>query len=144
MPTEIKTTILINATPNKVWNILTDFNAYPNWNPFIKSISGAVKIGQKIKVEIAPPDAKKMIFKPEVLILENNKHFSWIGHLLFPGIFDGQHHFELIDNGDGTTTFNQSERFTGILVPLFKSQLNNNTARGFNLMNEKLKEVAEQ
>ncbi|WP_316805528.1 SRPBCC domain-containing protein [Pedobacter nototheniae] len=144
MPTEIETDILINATPEKIWNILIDFNEYPNWNPFIKLIEGTVKTGQKIKVEIAPPGAKKMIFKPKVLAFETNKRFSWIGHLLFTGLFDGEHQFELIDHGNGTTTFKQSEKFKGILVPLFKSQLHNNTTNGFNLMNEKLKEMAEK
>ena len=39
MAKEIKTEILINATPEKVWSILTSFDNYPNWNPFIKSIT---------------------------------------------------------------------------------------------------------
>jgi hypothetical protein len=38
MAKEIKTEILINATPEKVLSILTIFDNYPNWNPFIKSI----------------------------------------------------------------------------------------------------------
>ncbi len=60
-----------------------------------------------------------------------------------PSIFDGKHKFELIDNGNGTTTFKQSENFTGLLVPLFKKQLNENTKSGFEGMNQKLKELAE-
>lgn len=52
--------------------------------------------------------------------------------------------FELINNNNGTTTFIQSENFKGILVPLFKKTLNTNTTNGFKLMNQKLKELAEQ
>ena len=52
--------------------------------------------------------------------------------------------FELIDNKNGTTTFIQSEKFKGILVPLFKKMLDYNTVNGFNAMNKKLKELAEQ
>ena len=80
---------------------------------------------------------------PTVLALETEKEFRWIGHLLFPGLFDGEHKFELIDNNNGTTTFVQSEKFTGILVPLFRKMLDVNTRNGFSLMNEKLKELAE-
>lgn len=47
MATEIKTEILINAAPEKIWAILTDFDNYPNWNPFIKTIEGRVEIGSK-------------------------------------------------------------------------------------------------
>ena len=139
MAKEIKTEIIINATTEKVWAILTDFENYPNWNPFIKYIKGEVKVGNKIIARIEPPKAKGMIFKPRILIFDKNKEIRWIGHLLFPGLFDGEHKFELIDNGNGTTTFIQSEKFKGILVPLFKKKLENNTKKGFEEMNIKLK-----
>ncbi|MDN3676077.1 SRPBCC domain-containing protein [Flavobacterium paronense] len=144
MAKEIKTEIVINAKPEKVWAILTDFKSYPNWNPFIKSIIGDVKVGNKITARIEPPKAKGMTFKPKVLTYETNKELKWLGHLLLAGLFDGEHKFELIDNGNGTTTFKQSEKFKGILVPLFKKQLDNNTKKGFEAMNSKLKELAEQ
>jgi hypothetical protein len=144
MATEIKTEILINATTDKVWSILIDFDEYPNWNPFIKSIKGNVKVGSKIIARIAPPDSKGMTFKPTILTSITKKELSWVGHLLFAGLFDGEHKFELIDNRNGTTTFRQSEKFKGILIPLFKKQLGNNTKKGFEEMNKKLKELAEK
>jgi hypothetical protein len=144
MAKEIKTEIVINATPERIWAILTNFDNYPNWNPFIKSIKGDVKVGNKIAARIEPPKASGMTFKPKILVFEKNKELRWIGHLLFSGLFDGEHKFELIDNGNGTTTFIQSEKFKGILVPFFKKKLDNNTRQGFELMNVKLKELAEQ
>ena len=144
MAKEIKTEILINASPEKVWAILTDFQNYPNWNPFIKSITGNVAVGNKIVARLEPPEVSGMTFKPKVLQFDKNKKFRWLGNLLFPGLFDGEHQFELIDNGNGTTTFIQSEKFNGILVPLFKKMLDVNTKNGFVLMNEKLKELSEK
>jgi len=144
MAKQIKTEILIHATPEKVWSILTNFDNYPKWNPFIKSVKGEVKVGNKITVRIEPPGSKGMTFKPKVLTFETNKELKWLGRLLFAGFFDGEHQFELVDNGNRTTTFRQSEIFKGILVPLFKKQLDNNTKRGFEEMNKKLKEIAEQ
>jgi hypothetical protein len=49
-----------------------------------------------------------------------------------------------IKNSDGSTTLIQSEKFSGILVPLFSKMINTNTPKGFELMNEKIKEVAEK
>lgn len=140
---EIKTQITINATPGKVWAVLTDFENYSNWNPFIKSITGKPKVGSQIEVSIVPPQGKNMTFKPTVLVFERNKEFRWMGRLLFKGVFDGEHKFELIDNGNGSTIFNHSETFKGILVGLFRKQLENNTEKGFELMNENLKKVVE-
>ncbi len=144
MAKEIKTEILINAAPEKIWAVLTDFDNYPNWNPFIKSITGDIAVGNRITARLEPPEAKGMTFKPKILTYEINKEFRWLGHLLFPGLFDGEHKFELIDNGNGTATFRQSEKFKGILVPLFKKMLDINTTNGFNLMNKRLKELAEK
>jgi hypothetical protein len=144
MAKEIKTEILIHASPQKVWSALVDFNNYPNWNPFIKSIKGELIIGNKLDVKIEPPGAKSMTFKPTVTTYEINKELSWLGNLFFAGIFDGAHKFQLIDNGNGSTTFIQSEMFKGILVPLFRKIIDTNTKNGFHALNKKLKELAEE
>ena len=143
MAKELKTEILINASPEKVWSILTNFKEYPQWNPFIKSITGEVSLGKKFKAVIGFP-GEGMTFKPKVLAFKKNKEFRWKGHLFISGLFDGEHKFELVDNGNGTTTFKQSEKFGGILIPFFKKMLNTDTLNGFNAMNMKLKELAEK
>lgn len=144
MAKEISTEILINTTPEKVWAVFADFAAYPQWNPFIKSVVGDVAVGNIISVRLEPPRGSGMTFKPKVLAYEAHKEFRWLGHLFLPGLFDGEHRFELIDNGNGTTTFRQSEKFNGILVTLFKKMLDTTTTNAFNLMNLKLKELAER
>ena len=144
MTKELRTEIVINANPEKVWGILTDFDNYSKWNPFIISVTGKVSAGNAIKVRIEPPAASGMTFKPKILVFEANKEIRWIGHLLFPGLFDGEHSFELIDMHNGTTTFRQCEKFTGILVPLFSKMLDVNTVNGFNLMNQQLKVMSEK
>ncbi|WP_447636036.1 SRPBCC family protein [Flavobacterium microcysteis] len=141
MAKEIKTEIVIQATPEKIWSILTDFENYPSWNPFIRSIEGNTTIGNKIKVSIHPPGGKKMTFKPIVIAKTDEKELSWRGNLLFRGLFDGEHKFELIDNNDGTVTFIQSEKFKGLFVWMFNPK---KTEDGFDQMNGKLKELVEK
>ncbi|MBS1636694.1 MAG: SRPBCC domain-containing protein [Bacteroidetes bacterium] len=138
------TEITIQASPETVWNILTDFNNYPQWNPFIKSLKGAPQPGQNIEVFLQPPGAKGMLFKPKVLRYDPNKEFRWIGRFIMPRLFDGEHGFRLIDNGNGTITFQQFERFRGILLPFLKKMLDKNTHEGFTGMNQALKIRAEQ
>lgn len=139
MATSIHTTIDINASPAQVWDVLTDFASYSEWNPFIKKIEGDIALGNRFHAEIG-----NMKFKPVVVAFETEKVFEWLGHVLIPKvIFDGQHKFELIANPDGTTTLNHSEKFNGILVPLMRKMLNNETKAGFESMNEALKARAE-
>lgn len=140
---EVRTEIVINSSPEIIWDVLMNFESYPEWNPFIKSIQGNPKVGGRITAKIQPPESKEMTFKPTVLTNEKHKSFSWLGQLYFKGLFDGEHIFELVDNGNTTTTFIQREKFSGILVPLLKKMLDNNTRKGFEAMNQKLKELAE-
>ena len=118
MSLQISTQITINAPKNEVWKVLTDFNSYPKWNPFIKLIEGNIAVNERFHVNI---DGMK--FKPKVLCFEKNHKFQWIGHLLFPGLFDGKHTFELIKIDAGTTLFIQREEVKGILIPFFKKKL---------------------
>ncbi|NOQ27931.1 MAG: SRPBCC domain-containing protein [Bacteroidales bacterium] len=140
---QIFTGIEIDAPIEKVWAVLTNFEEYPKWNPFIKLIDGEVKEGLIFKVTLEPPDSKPMIFKPKCLKFEKNKKFKWLGHLFIPGIFDGEHIFELIEMNKNKTNFIQKENFKGLLVPFLWKQLNTKTRKGFELMNEKLKELSE-
>lgn len=136
--TEIKTEIVINASPEKVWAVLTSFKAYPEWNSFITSLEGEQKVGARLKANISD-----MKFRPKVLVFEKNVEFKWRGRLLMPGIFDGTHRFQLIDNSDGTTTLIHSEKFRGILVPFMKKRLETETKIGFEQMNLDLKNRVE-
>tara|TARA_B100000780_G_scaffold278327_1_gene251481 strand:+ start:1027 stop:1443 length:417 start_codon:yes stop_codon:yes gene_type:complete len=137
MKKEISTSIQINATPEKVWQVLTDFESYPLWNPFIQSLKGDVKVGNRIDVNLGG-----MAFKPLVLEFTSNQKFSWIGHLFIKGIFDGEHQFELIANPDCSTQLIQSEKFKGILVP-FVPKVFKDTKVNFERMNLALKQMAE-
>ncbi|MCK8520436.1 SRPBCC domain-containing protein [Aquimarina sp. D1M17] len=139
MTKQIKTSITIQASKEHIWQILMDFENYHKWNSFIESISGTVKVGYQIRVKL-----QGMTFKPTVLTLQENSEFTWLGHLWFRGIFDGEHIFKLTDNGDGTTNFEQSENFKGILVGIFSKSLDKNTKAGFERMNQELKSYAEQ
>lgn len=139
MAKELVTSITISASPTQVWAILTDFEKYPEWNPFIKSLTGQVAVGNTIVAHLHPPGGQAMTFKPKVLAFEPEKEFRWLGHLFFPGLFDGEHIFELTDEGNGTTLLVHREKFKGILVPLFQKMLDTNTLEGFNAMNRALK-----
>lgn len=144
MAKEIKTQVLIKAGPGRVWDILTNFAAYPGWNPFITSVEGNVAVGNTIRVRLCQPGGTPMTMRPKVLVFAKNKEFRWIGRLGFRGLFDGEHSFEIIDNGNGSVMFIQRETFRGILVPLFAKMLDHKTIKGFEQMNEALKIRAEQ
>lgn len=140
---ELRTEIQIKATPEKIWSVLTDFRKYPEWNPMIKLFDGKLIEGEKVTVKLQQPGSSAMIFKPTIKLVISNKTFRWQGHLLVPGLFDGEHIFEIADNKDGTSNFIHRENFKGILIPLFKKMIEVNTKQGFQSMNEELKKRCE-
>jgi hypothetical protein len=140
---ELHTEIEIEASPERVWGLLTDFASYPQWNPFIRRISGQPAPGERLEVRIEPPGGRGMTFKPKVLNAEPNRELRWLGHLLVPGLFDGEHSLAIQPLGDDRVSFVQREEFRGLLVPLFAPSLDDNTQRGFEEMNRALKERAE-
>jgi hypothetical protein len=91
----LQTEIDIAATPDRVWSILTDFSAYPDWNPFIRSIRGVPEQGARLVVRIQPSGAKAMTFRPTVLTATRDRELCWLGRLLVPGLFDGEHRFTI-------------------------------------------------
>jgi hypothetical protein len=88
---ELRSEIEIDAPPERVWAVVTDFAAYPDWNPFIRRISGELREGARLEVRIEPPGARATTFKPTVRAVERNRELRWLGRLLVPGIFDGEH-----------------------------------------------------
>jgi hypothetical protein len=140
---EIHTEIEINAPAEKVWRVLTDFAAYPEWNPFVRRVDGEVSVGARLHVFIQPSWGKGMSFRPTVLVADHNRELRWLGHLWFPGLFDGEHSFLIEPQGDGHVRFVQRERFGGLLLPLLWKMLDGDTRRGFEEMNLALKGRAE-
>ena len=142
MTKTIERTIEIDATPERVWAVLTDFPAHREWNPFIRQISGKVAVGERLHVQIEPRGGRAMKFKPTVTVATLERELAWLGSLGMRGVFDGAHSFVLKRLGDGRTSVTQAETFRGALVPLFGSGLEK-TANGFDEMNRALKERCE-
>ena len=140
---KIKTEIVIDKDVSTVWNVLTDFESYPNWNPFVRSIEGEKYIGKKESVTCNTAGGKMVSFKPIIIKLETDREFRWKGKLGFRGIFDGQHYFKLEKMGENQTKFIHGEDMSGVLVSLMGKTLNKMND-SFEMMNEALKKECEK
>lgn len=134
----IETHIRIKAKASEVWKELVDFDRYPEWSPFVKSLKGTVQEGHTIQIKLPG-----MTFTPTVCAFQQNQELRWLGKLWLSGLFDGEHYFRLKPHPDGSTTFIHGEYFSGVLVPLFKNQLLGSTKKGFEAMNAALKSRVE-
>lgn len=141
---ELLTEIEIDAPAENVWHFLTEFEKFPQWNPFIRRISGELKVGSRLEVLMQIPGGRSMTLKPKVLKVEPNREFRWKGKVLLPGIFDAEHIFAVEPLPEKRVLFTQKEIFTGILVPLFFRGMDKTVRRGFEEMNQVLKSIVER
>ena len=144
MEKEIITEIEIDASPSQVWQVLTDFEKYPTWNPFIKKISGVVARNEKLEVHMPDPRGGTMVFMPTVLVAERGRELRWLGRSE-GDVFNGEHRFliEPIQNNN-KVHFTQREKFTGSMVESLEGWLDTAVKQNFEDMNRALKQRAEK
>ena len=133
---QIRTEIEIAAEPEAVWSVLTDFNKYPEWNPFIKKIEGEAVVGEQLDATFHPlhmenPQNLKLIIQ----VANENEELRWLGRILIPGLLEGEQYFLLTETESGTR-FTHGENFTGLLL-LFIDVSEN--APSFEAVNRELK-----
>lgn len=139
----LETRVHIRASAVRVWTVLMDFEQYPQWNPFIRRLQGSVEPGQSLRVEVQPVGGRPMKFRPKVLAVQQASELRWLGKLLFKGLFDGEHYFKL-ERAPNGVIFVHGEQFRGLLVPLLRRMLQQQTLPGFEAMNQALLDRAER
>ena len=140
---ELHSQIEIEAPAERVWQVLTDFAAYPEWNPFIRRVNGRPEVDEQLVVRMRPSGTKGITLRPIVMKVDPNRQLRWLGQLLVPGLFDGEHIFEIEELDRDRVLFIQREIFKGLFVPLLARSLDRDTQRGFEEMNRALRERAE-
>ena len=83
-----------------------------------------------------------MTFRPVVLVAAPEQELRWLGRLFLPGLFDGEHAFRLEQQTEACRLWH-TERFSGVLLPLFGEGMLEATWRGFEAMNAALRTRAE-
>ena len=91
----IETKAIIEAPIAVVREILFDFKAYPEWNPFIIKLIGNPVEKEQIHVDILlPGSTEPNHFDPHVLV-KNDGEFRWLGLLGCACCFAVEHYFLL-------------------------------------------------
>ncbi|MFG1792750.1 SRPBCC family protein [Nocardia sp. NPDC049149] len=138
----IDTATTIAATPARVWAVLTDFAAYPAWNPFFVAVDGIAEPGAALALhtKFSNRFAAK-VFPVTVDIMDDQRHLRWGGGLAVPRLADGKHGFLLTPTETGTH-LRHYEHLRGIVIPL-AGPLLAMLERRYVQLNQALKERAE-
>jgi hypothetical protein len=141
---ELFSMLEIDAPAERVWQILTDFARYPEWNPLIRRIDGEPLKRAELDLLIHPDGARAMRFRPRIVTFRPPRELRWRGRLPIPGLFDGEHRFVVEHLGPRRSRLIHEQRFRGLLVPFLRRRLEAPVKRGFEAMNSALKHSAER
>jgi hypothetical protein len=126
-----------------VWSVLTDFDAYPAWNPHVRRVLGKPRVGGRITIHTRPPGSRTVVMRPVILDWTPPRELRWRATFVSPRLFSGEHGFRLEESAPGRVRFAQDETFSGLLVPLYARLRLAATRLGFTQMNEALRARAE-
>jgi hypothetical protein len=140
---QILTEIDIEASAARVWEVLTDLEAYPEWNPMIRSASGEMVPGSRLQLHFEPEGQKGRDFRPRLLVVEPERELRWLGNPGFSGFFESEHYFLLEDSPGGKTRLVHGMDAWGLLVPLMGGWAERSSRAPFEDMNRALKGCAE-
>ena len=140
---ELRTEIEIQATPDKVWQVLTSLDKYPEWNPFICHAIGKAELGKTVDIDFQP-DSKGLKLHCTVVAAKPSRELCWKYHFIHPILIRGEHSFTIESLENNRVRFIDREIFFGLLVPLQAKDIDTNTRHGFESMDKALKARAEQ
>lgn len=113
-------TTTINAPAETIWDILVDVEKYPEWDPGIDHIEGAIAPGESVKFfTVMDPN---QAFAVKVTTFEPASKMVLTGGMPM-GLFKSERTHTLTSNDDGTVSFHTEEIFSGLLLPLFGGKI---------------------
>jgi hypothetical protein len=130
----------IGAPPDTVWNILTDFDSYHEWNPMLSEVRTSLEKGATVRFLAARPDGGQLKLKARITVKNEGSELVWKGGSDL--LLSGEHYFRLHKLPDGGCRFEHGEHFRGSLLPFLAPKLRD-AERVYQAMNEALRTRAE-
>ncbi len=137
---EIYSDVEVKAGPGKVWDVVTGFDNFPDWNPFITSCTGELSEGSTLEMKLTPPGAGEMTISSKVLSSMAPKEFRWSTGGLF---FNSEHVTTIQSIGDERVRVVQRGMYSGLLA-MFKGGEIDRVKQGLDAMNEAIAKQAEK
>jgi hypothetical protein len=139
----IFTDIEINASPEQVWEVLTDTGSYKDWAAFMVDLKGKIADGNTITAsfQLNPQKPKLNTIDHKIHVTEGEAFF-WAekGPM---GICDN-HHFRVEPAEDGTTRFVQHDEIMKGMTWALGGMLSKMYLKGYQAFNASLKAEAER
>ena len=121
---EISTEIEIAASPEQVWEVVTNIDSWEKWSPVINKSSGKMALGSQLSITMVGPDQTSdgSSYQPKITSLEAPNSFKWRSHMVNETVFTNDKVIELQATAVGTKLIHK-ELFSGMLAAIFCSAM---------------------
>ena len=136
---EIYSDVEVKAGPGVVWDVITGFDNFPDWNPFITNCSGDLTEGSTLEMKLSPPGSDEIAVSSKVVSAMAPKEFRWSAG---GPLFNSEHVTTIQPIGDQRVRVVQRGMYSGLLTP-FKGGQIDKIKQGMDAMNEAIVKQAE-
>jgi hypothetical protein len=140
---EVVTDIIIDASAERVWQVLTDLPSYPTWNPVLRQVVGDLGIEQTLDVVRIGANGREVAERPTIVHYRPMRDIYWRVRLGLPGLLDVERGFKIERLGPEQVRFVHWEARSGLFAYLVRGASESDTRGQLDVMNLALKAQAE-
>lgn len=115
--TTVDEEFVVHAPRRLVWRLLTDFDGYKSWNPYITEASGSAREDQKIHLRLQARGQEPSEIDCDVQAVVERRKVRWRCRTYLPGMLDREHGFWVLPRGRDSVRLVYHGRWEGLLVP---------------------------
>ena len=132
----------IQAPAELVWELISDFSTWEQWNPVHPRAEGQLKIGTSLSVHQALPGEPVRVIQPVIQDWVPYEQLHWRSTRL-GGFVTAIRYIEIENMGPGSSTFSNGELFIGMLVRWVSREDRRKLKAAYTQMGEALRDHAE-
>lgn len=144
MPIVIDETVEVDAPHDFVWDVITDFRRYGEWNPFVVACDSTLKVGDPIEMRVHLFGAFAQPQREIIFEHEPGKRFCYgVAGVPFGAMRSNRcHEVRVLDSG--RSEYRSHFELSGWLSPVVSGLLGSQLRRGFHAMTESIRTRSEQ
>ncbi len=139
----IRAEVEIDAPVARVWEILVDLDAYPEWNPFTPRLRSSLRVGEPVEMDVCLRPDRTTARVERVTACEPEARLCWDMKIVAPFLLAAERCQVLTPLAAHRTRYETADRFRGLLLPVMLWLYGDAVQRGFESVALALKKRAE-
>jgi len=132
----------VQAPAEIVWEVVSDFETWHQWNPLYRKAEGQMKIGTTLTLEQHLPGQPATVIAPLVQDWVPYEQLHWRSSRM-GGFVTAIRYLEIENMGPQNSTFSNGELFMGLLLRFISREERRQLRAAFTQMGEAVRDRAE-